>query len=133
MAIEARLSVDATFEQVREIAAFVRRAAEAAGLAPAAVDDLEIAAVEAANNIVFHGYSGSAGSIEVSAGTGPQGFCVELVDDAPGFAEHTFDAPASTSSVAESGRGVAILRACTDALEYSRIGTRNHLRLIKAG
>jgi serine/threonine-protein kinase RsbW len=98
-----------------------------------AVDDLELATVEAANNIVLHGYRGATNRrYAITLAAGGDAVRVVLSDHGEGIPE----AALAQTSVEwnlddESGRGIAIIRACTDQMEYCRAGGRNRMLLVK--
>ncbi|HWH22515.1 MAG TPA: ATP-binding protein, partial [Allosphingosinicella sp.] len=58
--ILGELRLPAQLEEVRRLSPLLSDAAGAAGLDPTAMIDLELAMVEAANNIVIHGYDGGS-------------------------------------------------------------------------
>jgi serine/threonine-protein kinase RsbW len=123
--------IPAQLVAVRELAEVVREAARQAGLSDAGAIDLELAIVEAANNIVLHGYAGRAGEIEMLACL-DGGLGVELRDTGiPIPPERLADAPHAAVD-AEHGRGLAIIRACVDRMEYASAGGVNCLTLFKA-
>jgi serine/threonine-protein kinase RsbW len=124
--------IDADLEQIRSLASFVRDRAIAAGLSDEALADLELAVVEAANNIVLHGYAGDRGSIRATAGLTENEFMVELSDDAIALPDPVFGDDPLPALTAESGRGLAIIAACVDRVAYRREGGRNYLTLFKA-
>ena len=128
---EAAISVDAQLEEVRRLTDCIRRFAEAHGSDEAALIDLELAVVEAANNIVLHGYSGAAGRISLQAVKSDDRLCVELVDTGAPIPAASLERPASAEHCAESGRGLAIIRACVDELAYESANGVNKLSLLK--
>lgn len=129
---EARsLRIPARLEAVARFASVVREVGEAAGLGETEVVELELAVVEAANNIVSHGYDGASGEIEMRV-AGEIGVAVELIDTGRPIPPGLLENPPSVSLDAERGRGLAIIRTCVDRLEYSSVQGTNRLRLFKA-
>jgi serine/threonine-protein kinase RsbW len=133
-AAAVRLRLSSNLEAVALAGAAVRDFAGAAGLETSAIDDLELATVEAANNIVLHGYHGAtdrryALAINVARGE----VRVVLSDSGEAIPPAVLAAPASAewNLDDESGRGLAIIRACTDRMEYGRVRGRNRLLLAK--
>ncbi len=128
-----RLRLASRLEAVARAGEAVRAYALAAGLEADAAGDLELATVEAANNIVLHGYRGAADrryalAIDVRAGE----VRVALSDDGEAIPPAVLAAgPAEWSAEAESGRGLALIRACADRLEYGRFRGHNRLLLFK--
>ncbi len=128
-----RLRLPSNLMDVARAASAVRDFALAAGLEASAIDDLELATVEAANNVVLHGYQGAAdGRLAVILYAFADEVRVVLSDRG---------SPIPPSALAqttvewnlddESGRGIALIRACTDRMEYTRRGGRNRLLLVK--
>ncbi len=133
-ATAVRLRLASNLEAVSLAGAAVRDFALAAGLETSAIDDLELATVEAANNIVLHGYGGASNrryalAINVALGE----VRVVLSDTGETIPEAVLSAPttAEWNLEDESGRGLAIIRACTDRMEYSRVRGRNRMLLAK--
>ncbi len=128
-----RLRLASNLEDVALLGAAVRAFALEVALEPVAIDDLELASVEAANNIVIHGYAGASDRhyvavIDVADGE----LRVSLSDDGEPIPKAALaPTPAEWSLDGESRRGVAIMRVCTDRLEYGRVRGRNRLRLVK--
>jgi len=127
---EASFTIEADLSQVRELARFVR---QEAGLNEAALADLELAVVEAANNIILHGYGGGGGLIRCHVQRGADAVRVTLSDSGAPIPEDMLRNAQPTSQMAESGRGLAIIRACVDEIAYTSAAGANRLTLVKAG
>jgi serine/threonine-protein kinase RsbW len=125
------IRIPARLEAVAQLASVVRAAAKAAGLGEVAIVELELAVVEAANNIVAHGYDGRSGEIEMRV-VQDDGLAVELIDTGRRIPPGLLDNPPSASLDAERGRGLAIIRSCVDSIDYSVVDGTNRLRLFKA-
>jgi serine/threonine-protein kinase RsbW len=125
------IRIPARLDAVAQLASVVREAAKAAELGEFEIVDLELAVVEAANNIVAHGYSGGSGEIEMRVVQG-SGLAVELIDTGHPIPSELLETPPSASLDAERGRGLAIIRSCVDSLDYSSHQGANRLRLFKA-
>jgi serine/threonine-protein kinase RsbW len=125
------IHIPADLLQVRRLAEAVRRYGSEAGLPPVAIDDLELAVVEAANNIVIHGYEGGSGQIEMRL-TAYCGLWVELRDRGRAIPPETFACSSAPQTSDESGRGMAIIRACVDETRYRSGDGINRLTLFKA-
>ena len=86
-------------------------------------------------NIVMHGSQpGIASSVEVSLALADDRLTMTVEDNGPPFNPLTAPSPDITSSLAErpvGGLGVFLIRQLMDAVSYSRIGTRNQLRMTK--
>ena len=131
MAEPERLTVPATLADVRLVAEFVRRRCAEEGLDELAQMDFELAAVEAANNIVIHGYAANAGTMTVSLAANGKGTSVVLEDHGMPMKVPARLEPAS-ADLDESGRGLSIIAACTDRMDYASEGGVNRLVLFKA-
>lgn len=123
--------VPALLDSVSVLATAAREEGEAAGLGADALIELELAVVEASNNIVAHGYDGAAGEIEMRA-LRDAGLIVELIDTGRPIPVGLLENPPMVDVEAERGRGLAIIRSCVDRLDYTRAGGANCLRLFKA-
>jgi serine/threonine-protein kinase RsbW len=91
------------------------------GVNEESVDDILLAATEACTNVVLHA-GRSAPAYSVAATVDRAGCRVEVTDDGQGCRPRLARArraaadhgPADVASLAESGRGLAIMRACVD-------------------
>ena len=105
-------------------------------LAPEGLIRLEIAVTEALNNVVLHGGPPGGAEIGVTVRKAAPGVLVEIRDPGRPVPAGLFAAardPARIDPLAESGRGIALIAALSDALDYdSRDGT-NRLTLRFAG
>lgn len=127
-----RLVMDGRLESVERAGIAVREFGLAAGLDAIAASDLELATVEAANNIVLHGFAEAKDANyrvvillrdgEVQVILGDSGLAIPVA----ALAE---ERPWDSHSV--SSRGIALMRACSDRLEYWRRRDRNRLLLGK--
>jgi serine/threonine-protein kinase RsbW len=73
---------------------------------------------EAFNNIVLHGYDGSApGDIEVEIEPLPDGILIRIADTGTAF-DPLDVPPPSLDRLPESGMGVFIIRSFMDAVQY---------------
>jgi len=88
------------------------------------VDDLTVAVGEACANVVRHASGSEAYRVELEVA---QEHCVvEVVDDGPGFRPPPDRTPGPD---AEAGRGIALMRALTDELEFSQADSRMRVRM----
>ncbi len=128
-----RLELASNLHDVATAGAAVRDYAADAGMHAHGIDDLELATVEAANNIIIHGYRGAADRrYRLIMTIVPGELHVALSDDGEGIPDDLITGPAPAwDPEAESGRGMAIIRACADRIEYRRRRGRNRLLLIK--
>ena len=94
----------------------------------AAADDVQIAITEACANAVRH----AVGSAEytVSLSVAADGCEIEIVDVGPGFDPLGAELD-SFDPDAEDGRGLYLIRALVDELDYTRVDDRTHVKLTK--
>lgn len=135
-----RVAIPSDVAAVTELATKLRAACADFGLGEDAAYDLELAVVEAATNIIVHGYGGADdGTVEVSWRRDEGVVQVELVDAGtpipPGALENAEfpDIEADISALATSGRGLALIKASVDEWCYLTSAGRNRLILIKRG
>lgn len=132
MAEPAVFSCAARLEEVERLAAHLRRCGTALHVDDGAMIDLELALVEAANNVVLHGYAGRGdGAIAMAVDRVGDMLVIELRDRGMPIPAGAFTAHHSAALSAESGRGLAIMRACVDDIGYRQEGAVNVLRLAK--
>jgi serine/threonine-protein kinase RsbW len=126
------LSLKARLEEVRRISEAVAVAARKAGLSAGELIDFELAVVEAANNIVLHGYEGDERqSFEVTIRVQSQGLVVVLADSGRPIPAQRLQSANPAPVDAECGRGFGIIHACVDALAYESVDGVNRLTLVK--
>lgn len=91
-------------------------------------DDLQLAITEACANAVKH--ATAANQFEVRFGIDQEGCLVEVIDGGPGF-----DPPdvleSNMDGELESGRGLYLIDALVDDLEFIRESDETKLRLLK--
>jgi serine/threonine-protein kinase RsbW len=138
--LHRRFAIRANMTAVTELAAQLRAACADFGLDEDAAGDLELAVVEAAMNIVVHGYGGSdCGTLEVCVRSNDGAVQVELTDAGapipPGALESAElgDVHDDVSAIPTSGRGLALIKASVDAWRYLPAVGHNRLILIKRG
>lgn len=126
------LSVAADYASVRLLADHLRDACSRAALDDGCAFELELAMVEAANNVVEHGYAGAAGGTMALAVAVEDNVIRAVLTDggtpAPDgfFAKGTMPPPGATG-----GRGAGIIRGCVDEIHYETGASGNRLVLTK--
>lgn len=132
--IETRtLICDPTIEDVRQMANAVQQFAELHDVPQAVWVDLELALVEAANNIVQHGLPHPNGhTIALMIRTVLDGIEIVIEDSGIPIPSDIFANAREAGLHAESGRGIALMHACTDRLDYVSSSGLNRLTLFKA-
>jgi len=122
----------ARLDEVQQFTALLRQCCAAAAVPPDLVIDLELALAEAANNVVLHGYQGrDDGDIEMIVRPARDAIEIELRDRGIPIPEARLADISTPSLDAESGRGMGIIRSCTDRIEYHSDQGVNRLILVK--
>ena len=93
--------------------------------------DLELAMVEAANNIVEHGGVTGAEGITLEFAVDRGVAVVTLIDHGRPVPQGLYNQCRDTPTDAEDGRGAGIVRACVDAIQYASADGINRLTLTK--
>ncbi|HET9346031.1 MAG TPA: ATP-binding protein [Candidatus Limnocylindrales bacterium] len=133
---ERRLRIDAELGELAHVRRFIRQAAADADAPADCLEDLVQAVDEAATNVITHGYEGSPGWLEVSAGVEGDDIVIQLEDAAPEYDPTTRPEPdLSIPPMARvpGGMGVHLIREATDAMTYRpRPGGGNILTMVRS-
>jgi serine/threonine-protein kinase RsbW len=124
---------EATVEQIPEVIALVAGQAEAWGLHPRRLMQLQLAVEEAVVNICCYAYEVPPGELLVRVEPEPSRFVVELVDEGVPFDPLAVDEPDLLAGVEErstGGLGIFLARRMMDEVGYLRDGSRNRLKLV---
>ncbi|CAB3746185.1 MULTISPECIES: ATP-binding protein [Burkholderia] len=145
----SRARFPARLDALRGIAQWVRAECGRDAAAPAWVDQLELAIVEAASNAIRHGGTATVQpcargaypdfGIVLALRIQPHRIVVDLFDAGQAAPDGLFDRhhptpafdPADIERLPERGMGLGILYACVDAVSYRRRLGINRLRLVK--
>jgi serine/threonine-protein kinase RsbW len=128
------ISIPARFEEIEAVCNLVDRAARQAGFTETTNYACQLAAGEACENIICHGYKDeSSGEIEVHVRATSGKLTIELSDTAPPFDPTSVPNPAIEERIEDQvgGLGLPIIRRVMDEIEYSRQGDSNRLTLRK--
>lgn len=118
----------------------MRSEAAAAGMPDQASMELELAVSEVVTNIIEHAYKwDEEQDIHLKIATSERQLLIDILDHGEPIPEDlfteidgTFDAPDNEiESLAESGRGLNIIRALVDEIHIQRKGEWNSLKLAK--
>ncbi len=129
-----KISIPARFEELEAVCDLVDRAAREAGLTEATNYACQLAAGEACENIISHGYKDEGcGEIEIQVLAKPGELTIELSDTAPPFDPTSVPNSKIEDRVEDQigGLGLPIIRRVMDEIEYSRQGDSNRLTLRK--
>ncbi|MGE0669145.1 MAG: ATP-binding protein [Sphingomonadales bacterium] len=125
--------VPAELEAVRLLGQELRKACEQAGMSEAAAFEIELAMVEAANNIVIHGYAGREGAeIGMDVRVEHGAMEVALTDTGSPIPAEAIAQTGAVGDDSEHGRGIAIILAFVDSMDYRSSDGFNRLLLRKA-
>lgn len=126
------VEIPARLDAVAQLADYLKASCADAGVAPQAAIDLELALVEAANNIILHGYAGrSDGTIRLAVRQGHGVVELDLTDLGLPMQDGQMTMCRPFSLEAESGRGIQIIQSCIDVIDYHRNAGVNCLSLKK--
>jgi serine/threonine-protein kinase RsbW len=123
----------AAIDALPDVIAFVAAQAEAWGLHPQRLMQLELAVEETVANICLYAYEIPPGEVLVRIEPGAGAFVVDLIDEGVPFdplavGEPDLRAPAGDRQV--GGLGIVLARRVMDEVAYRRDGTSNILRLV---
>jgi len=134
---QLRLSFDSRLENVPLAGRALYGIASEAGLSAAECDALELCVVEAVTNCIVHAYGGApAHEVLLHVTVADEQLEVQVIDRgtpmAPGLLERQAPAvPEDPRLLAESGRGLLLLRQLMDRLDYSTDASGNTLKMTK--
>jgi serine/threonine-protein kinase RsbW len=121
----------ARLEEVQALAEWVRTSANAEVTAAPEWDMFELAVVEAASNMISHALKGRPDEtvrVRLSHGTGQ--LSVTLEDRGEPMPAGLLDDPPLPEPLAESGRGLWLIRQGSSEVSYARWGDINRLSLL---
>ncbi|HXH41693.1 MAG TPA: ATP-binding protein [Thermoanaerobaculia bacterium] len=139
MTCKLTIRYDANYDAVRNAASVVRQFASSRPFSKHEVDAIELAVVEALNNVVEHAYNPDEhGTFDLAVETDQHSVQVEITDQgalAPlafrlANARIRFDG-SDPDAAPTGGMGMALIRELMDHAEYRRKGNLNVLRLTK--
>jgi len=128
------LTVPAQLDTIEAICDAVDSAAAAAGFDERSRYACQLAASEACENIVKHGYGERAtGQIEARLRASPNDLTIELIDTAPAFNPASLPSatPWSVDDPPVGGLGLLIIRRVMDEVHYERSHGQNRLSMRK--
>lgn len=125
----------ANFEYLDEIRDLVARAARRGGFTDKEVYSLQLAADEAASNIIEHAYEGTTeGFIELSCEIRGDILTITMRDEGKTFDPSNVKPPNLAADLSErqiGGLGVYLMRQLMDEIHYQTEGTSNILTMTK--
>lgn len=128
----AELSVPASLEEVRRLAEHLRTACAASAIDEMTAFECELAMVEAANNVVEHGYAGCPeGELTLIVQIAGDAVRMELVDRGVPVPDGQFQRSDPVPLEATGGRGTGIIQSCVDVIAYASENGVNRLVMTK--
>jgi serine/threonine-protein kinase RsbW len=125
----------AQFEYLDEIREFVGSIARGAGFDDREVYNIQLAADEAASNIIEHAYEGvKDGVLDVSCGVKDSALTIVMIDYGGSFDPSTIPLPDLKADLADrkiGGLGIFLMRKLMDEVYYEVRSTGNVLTMIK--
>lgn len=134
---ELRLAIDSRLENVRLLSMAVRGACAELGLSERALGEVELCVAEAVTNCIEHGYDSQPGHpIEALVVSEEDALVISLVDHGRPIPEDRLpppepEIPDDPLLLPEGGRGLFLLFAMMDRVEYERGPGGNKLTLVK--
>jgi serine/threonine-protein kinase RsbW len=125
----------ASFEHLDEIRGFVGQAAREAGFSDKIVYSIQLAADEAASNIIEHAYAGHPDqSFELRCELNDDRLVMTFLDQGNSFDFSKVETPDVTADLAErkiGGLGIFLMHRLMDAVDYKVTDSGNFLTLVK--
>ncbi len=115
------LRIPADVERVAEVRGVVREVATACGAEPDCLDDLVQAVDEATTNVIVHGYSGTAGPIDVDVARVGEAIVITVEDEAAPYDPTTHvepDLSIPPEHRRPGGMGIHLMREALDRIEH---------------
>lgn len=129
-----RLTVKGRLESIDQVIDFIGAAASGAGFDERTQYACQLAASEACENIILHGYGGGSNDhIRIVTRVFPQGLAIEVTDSGPAFnsAKRPSAPTINLEDPEPGGLGLQIIHRVMDSVQYERRGSQNILRMVK--
>jgi anti-sigma regulatory factor (Ser/Thr protein kinase) len=123
----------AQVDTIPEVIALIAGEADAWGLHPQRLMQLELAVEEAVVNICLYAYEVPPGELLVRIEPGESRFVVELIDEGVPFDPLAVEEPDMRAGVEDraiGGLGIFLVRRVMDEVAYLRDGSSNILKLV---
>jgi anti-anti-sigma factor len=128
------ITLQASLNTLAAISAFVVEGAELAGLDDHAAWEVQLAADEAATNVIQHSYGNTPGPITIQTDVIDGSFCVTIIDQGRQFDPEQVPEPDLVSPLEErktGGLGLFLMRKLMDQVTFRFEDGRNVLRMSK--
>ena len=129
--VKQRLSIASDFHAARQIQDTLLEQVARFGYSPEAVFAIKLALEEGLNNAIKHGNRFDPNkTIEVSFSVDEKRFTVDIADHGVGFDPNIVPDPTADENLDKpSGRGIMLMRAYMDQVQYNAKGTQ--VRMVK--
>lgn len=116
------LAIESSYDSLERVSDFVEEAAEKIGITEEESADLMISVMEAVNNAIQHGNREDAGKkVHIKIQPGPSCITVWVRDEGEGFDLDSVPDPRDPENLLNaSGRGILMMKAFMDQVEYPR-------------
>jgi serine/threonine-protein kinase RsbW len=132
------LTIDSRFDNVFLVGSAVNRICRAIALSDQAAYEAEVSVVEAVNNVIEHAYQNEMGHpVEVVVTVEPDRITFQVCDWGKALRWNGERPPPpvvdanDVESLSEGGRGLFLMYALTDHIDYHRANGKNVLTLVK--
>jgi len=130
-----KITYPAKFEFLDEIRDFVANVAKQGGFTEKEIYSLQLAADEAASNIIEHAYEGIANaSLDITCDMQDDAIIITMRDQGISFDPSKVKQPNLKAKLSErqiGGLGVYLMRKLMDEVHYESVGKNNTLTMIK--
>lgn len=128
------LDVLSDFSELSRVETFVDEFCSSNQVDEVLYGNVLIAVTEAVNNAIFHGnQQNSSKHVKLLVGTGNDSFCFSIKDEGDGFDFNHLPDPTSPENILkENGRGVFLMKALSDDLEFDDNGSKVTIYFTKA-
>jgi serine/threonine-protein kinase RsbW len=129
----ASLSLDSTVESINLVERTAYQFAQSAGFCDGELDNISLAAREAAANAVLHGNRKDASKkLAISLETTAQALTIRVADQGSGFNPDSVPNPVAPENILrQCGRGIFLIRTFVDELHFRALHPGTELTLIK--
>lgn len=126
-------TLDSSLDSVNKLEQIAEQCAEKAGFDEDTVPHIAMAVREAAVNAVLHGNAyDSNKSIKASFETKPDSLVIRIADQGPGLDPEKIPDPLAPENILRgSGRGIFLIRAFMDEVNFRQLHPGTELTLIK--
>ncbi len=136
-----KLVIDSDLEQVFLVGMAINKLCSLIPLSDTDSDQIELCVVEAVNNCIEHAYGNEKGQeVEITLTLHPDRLVIDVCDTGKSMEQELVERkdvsaleidPSELNSIAETGRGLPIIKMIMDSVTYKTESGRNCLTLLK--